>query len=336
MATRWHSYLGPALVLVFCLSQAFRDVYFGHVFQGVDFFAVILLAFLTSTILFTAIPLVRDRAAFKKLRGHGRTVLMMNLTTALAWSCYFFGLSRLEPSIVNTIHSGMGPLAVVALAALGIRLAKTDHIGWPEYLGYTGIALSLVALAWVVLSGRSGLASADASALFGLAALLVSGASITVSLLYCKRLHDHGVNAEVVTSVRYGLLILIAAGVVWHKGGLQGIGSIGEAVTLTGLATLLIVLPLYAFQVGIALTTPLTANVLRALGPVFVFALQQVDGRLSTSAPTLIGILAYSAAAIVSNVVHARSEMDGKTGKSKDVSGVSARHLPLQPAERRS
>ena len=308
MATRWHSYLGPALVLVFCLSQAFRDVYFGHVFQGVDFFAVILLAFLASTILFTAIPLIRDRGAFKKLRGHGRTVLMMNLTTALAWSCYFFGLSHLEPSIVNTMHSGMGPLTVVALAALGVRLAKTDHVGWPEYFGYAGIALSLVALAWVVLSGRSGLAGGETTALLGLAALTVSGASITVSLLYCKRLHDHGVNAEVVTSVRYGLLILIAAGVVWHKGGLQGIDSIGEAATLT-------------------------ANVLRALGPVFVFALQQVDGRLSASASTLIGILAYSAAAILSNVAHARSETDRKPGASKS---LSPRHLPLQPAERRS
>ena len=60
---------------------------------------------------------------------------------------------------------------------------------------------------------------------------------------------------------------------VWHKGGLGGIGSAGEAATLTALATILIVLPLYAFQVGIALTAPLTANVLRALGPVFVFAL---------------------------------------------------------------
>ena len=50
MATRLHSYLGPTLVLVFCLSQAFRDVYFGHVFQGIDFFGVILLAFLTSTV----------------------------------------------------------------------------------------------------------------------------------------------------------------------------------------------------------------------------------------------------------------------------------------------
>ena len=307
MATRVHSFLGPALVLVFCVSQAFRDVYFGHVFQGVDFFAVILLAFLASTVLFTAIPLLRDRSAFGKLRGHGRTVLMTNVTTALAWSCYFFGLSHLEPSIVNTMHSGMGPLTVVALAAFGVRLAKTDHVGWWEYLGYAGIALSLVALAWVVLSGHSGLAAgSETTALLGLAALLVSGASITVSLLYCKRLHDHGVNAEVVTSVRYVLLILIAAGVVWHKGGLGGIGTVGEAATLTALATVLIVLPLYAFQVGIALTAPLTANVLRALGPVFVFALQQIDGRLTYSTPTLIGILAYSAAAIASNVAHAR------------------------------
>src|SRR4051794_2275391 len=141
MATRWHSYLGPALVLVFCVSQAFRDVYFGHVFQGVDFFAVILLAFLTSTILFSAIPLIRNRSAFAKLRGHLRTVVMMNITTALAWSCYFFGLSHLEPSIVNTLHSGMGPLTVVVMAAFGARLARTGHVGWMEYLGYAGIAL---------------------------------------------------------------------------------------------------------------------------------------------------------------------------------------------------
>jgi drug/metabolite transporter (DMT)-like permease len=331
MATRWHSYLGPALVLLFCLSQAFRDVFFGHIFQGVDFFAIILLAFLASTILFTAIPLYRDRSAFKKLRGHGRTVLMMNLTTAMAWSCYFFSLSRLEPSIVNTVHSGMAPLTVVALASFNVRLAKPQHVGRWEYLGYAGIALSLVALAWVVLSGRSGLPTGETAALLGLGALLVSGTSITVSLLYSKRLHDDGVSAEVVTSVRYGFLILIAAGMVWHKGGLQGIGSIGEAGTLTALATLLIVLPLYAHQVGIALSTPLTANVLRALGPVFVFALQQVDGRLSMSTPTLIGILAYSAAAILSNVAHARSAAGEKPGPSSD---VSARRLPLQPAER--
>ena len=225
MAKRHYVFLGPALVLLFCVSQAFRDVYFGHVFQGVDFFVVILLAFLASTILFTVVPLLRDRSAFAKLRGQGRTVLMMNLTTALAWSCYFYGLSHLEPSIVNTMHSGMGPLTVVILAAFGVRLAKTDHVGWWGYLGYAGIALSLMALAWIVLSGNSGLAGSATTALLSLGSLLISGASITVSLLYCKRLHDHGVNAEVVTSVRYLLLIAVAASMVWHKGGLVGFSS---------------------------------------------------------------------------------------------------------------
>lgn len=305
MAAKENSWLGTGLVLVFCVSQAFRDVYFGHVFQGVDFVAVILLAFLCSTILFTAIPLIRDPGSFRKLRGHGRTVMMMNLTTALAWSCYFFGLTHIEPSAVNTIHSGVAPLTVVALAAFGFSLAKTDGVGRWETLGYAAIALSLVALGLVVLSGRSGLAGGGGMREWlGLAALLVSGASITVSLLYSKRLQDHGINSAVVTSVRYLVLIAVAAVALLYKGRLGGIHSAGEAATLSLLATVLIVLPLYAFQVGIGLTAPLTANVLRSLGPVFVFALQQLDGRLSYSTPTLVCILAYSAAAIASNVVH--------------------------------
>jgi len=306
--------LGPALVLLFCLSQAFRDVYFGNVFQNVDFFAVILLAFTASTLLFTAVPLLRNRAAFAKLRGHGRTILMMNITTALAWSCYFFALSRIEPSAVNTLHSGMAPLTVVVLGLFGIRLAQADSIGWQEGAGYAAIALTLIALVWVVLSGRSGLATGDArSALLGLVALMTSGASITVSLLYSKRLHDHGVSAEIVTAMRYFLLIAVAAGVVWHKGGLIGVATARDALMLTGLTTILVILPLYALQVGIALTSTLTANVMRSLGPVFVFAIQQADGRLAYSTPTLVCILAYSAAAIASNLARARQASSGTT-----------------------
>jgi hypothetical protein len=64
----------------------------------------------------------------------------------------------------------------------------------------------------------------------------------------------------------------------------------------------LIVLPLYAYQLGIGRTTPLTAQVIRALGPVFVFALEQLGGRLHYSLPTLACILVYSASVIVSCV----------------------------------
>ena len=81
-----------------------------------------------------AIPLSATAAPSASCAATAAPCVMMNLTTALAWSCYFFGLSHLEPSIVNTLHSGMGPLTVVALAAFGVRLAKTDQIGWGRVL----------------------------------------------------------------------------------------------------------------------------------------------------------------------------------------------------------
>ena len=57
-------------------------------------------------------------------------------------------------------------------------------------------------------------------------------------------------------------------------------------------------------QLGIGRTSPLTAQIIRALGPVFVFALEQLDGRLHYSLPTLACILFYSASVIVSNIAH--------------------------------
>jgi hypothetical protein len=46
----------------------------------------------------------------------------------------------------------------------------------------------------------------------------------------------------------------------------------------------------------------LTAHVIRSLGPVFVFALEQLDGRLKLSLPVLLLILLYSAFVIAANI----------------------------------
>ncbi len=239
----------------------------------------------------------------------------------------FFALTYIDPAIVNTIHSAMGPLTVVAFGAFGIALAKPKPIGRIEYVGYAGIAASVAALWWVVIGGHSGLPNTNlAASIIGLALLSVSGTSITVSLLYCKRLQDRGVGADAVTTVRYIVLILLAGAVVfWHGG--TGIAAPRQFATLSVATTALIVLPLFAFQLGIGRTTPLTAQVIRALGPVFVFALEQFDGRTHYSLPTLVCILAYSAAVIVSNVGH---------GWSEDRERDSAAHQSvLRPAQAR-
>jgi hypothetical protein len=156
-----------------------------------------------------------------------------------------------------------------------------------------------------VLTGRSGLPGANgATDLVGLGLLTISGSSITISLLFSKRLHDRGVGAGAVTAVRYLLLILVAGGIEVSKGHLPSVADAGQLTTLALSTTALIVLPLFALQVGIAATAPLTAHVIRSLGPVCVFALQQIDGRVDYSMPTLVCVIIYSVAAIASNLAH--------------------------------
>ncbi len=212
------------------------------------------------------------------MRKHAAAVLGMNVSTAVAWTCYFLALTHLEPAVVITLHSGMAPLTVIGLAVLGVPLAQREAVGPLEYGCYMGIALSLAGLWWVVLSGRSGLEIASLTTrLGGLALLMVSGAAITISLLYAKRLHDHGMHAGAVTAVRFLGVIVLAAGVLGIRGRWPGIGDVGATAT---------------------------AQIIRSLGPVCVFALEQLDRRLTYSAPVLACIVVYSAFVVAANVAH--------------------------------
>jgi drug/metabolite transporter (DMT)-like permease len=294
---------GPLFVLVFTLSQAFRDVYFGNVFQRVDPLAVTFLAFTLSTVIFTLVALLRAPGDFRKLRDQIGTVLMVNVTTAMAWSSYFFALTWLDPSIVNTIHSAMGPLVILLLGAFGgAALAQRTGTSFVERIGYGGIALSIAGLWTVVLGGHAGFAAPAGSSVIGLALLGVSGTSITISLLYCKRLQDNGVGADALTAVRYLGLIAFAGLMILGRGKPTGIETLPQAGTLALAALLLLILPLYSLQVGIGRTNPLTASIVRALAPVLVFALEQFDGRLHYAPAVLACILLYSASVIVTNL----------------------------------
>jgi hypothetical protein len=297
--------VGPGLVLVFVVSQAVRDVYFAAAFQGIDFFLVIVLAFTISAVGFGAVTLIREPGAFAKMRREPAALVWMNVTTAIAWISYFFSLKYLQPSIANTLHSGTGPLTVIALASFAIHIARPSPIRSAEYVCHAGLAASLAFLWWIALAGHSGLKLDNPS--FGLAVLalpIVSGAAITISLLYCKRLNERGIGSDAVTAGRYPLIILIALAVVVLGDRPTGIGDTREFITLSIVTSVLIVLPLYALQMGIARTSPLTTHVMRSLGPVLVFAAELVDGRIAYSGLTMFGIGLYSFFAVAGNLAH--------------------------------
>ena len=305
LPTRLAPWIGPGFILLFALSQALRDVYFGGVFQGVHPFVAILMAFAISVLVCAYLTVLRTPGQIGLARREGRTFVWMNVTTAMAWSSYFFALKYLQPSVVNTLHSAIGPLTVVVLGAFGVHIAPKSTTQPLERLCYVGLAASIAALWWVTLSGRSGLTEVDLPTVLGsLALLLVSGTSITISLLLSKRMNDRGIGTDAVTAGRYLMIIVIAIAALASRPDSIGVTSANQFFVLLAASVVLIALPLYMLQMGIARTaSALTGHVIRSLGPVFIFALELMDGRIHYSMATLACIVVYSFFAIGSNVV---------------------------------
>ena len=297
------TWTGPGLVLLFAISQALRDVYFSGVFQGVNLFAVILIAFSISIAVCGLRVGGRVPLLFHRIQAELPTFVWMNITTAIAWSCYFYGLKTLQPSIVNTLHSAIGPLTVVALGVFGVFSIPRSTTNRPERICYIGLGVSIAALWWVTLSGGSGIGVSDPGAdLLALALLLVSGTSITISLLLSKRMNDRGFDADALTVGRYPLIVIVAVIVLYSSDGPLGITSSSQFAMIMLAAALLIALPLYVLQVGIANTAPLTGHVIRSLGPVFIFAFELVGQRIAYSTPVLACIVVYSLFSVGANL----------------------------------
>lgn len=326
MNGRSQAEIGAGCIAVFVVSSAFRDVYLGDVFQSISVFIVLLVAFGIATVAGLAVARARGEtlAFIAAARGD---VVAMNLGTAGAWICYFLALKWLDPSIVSTLFAGIGPFAVIALGACGLPIAAPPPTTRAERLLQFGTVGSLLALVFIVATGRSGFQSVVplyALASAGLA--LLAGVLIVVGHLYAKRLNDSGVSASAILGTRFfGLLAMASAGVV-HDGGAALTIPLPALAQVAGAATLLIVMPVFFNQVGMSLISPLAARVITAAGPAFVFGLQQADPRIAWSPGTGAAVFAYSAFVIAANLVHGKLWKTSRTSGGPRVSTDSARH----------
>jgi hypothetical protein len=116
------------------------------------------------------------------------------------------------------------------------------------------------------------------------------------------RLNDAGVAPTALVSVRFvGAVVLAVALALSSRHELSTLWPRSEHAVVLGTMLLLIVFPIFVSQVGISLASPLTVRAALALGPVLIFWLQLVEGRLSASpyslaVGVLYGIFAVSAA----------------------------------------
>jgi drug/metabolite transporter (DMT)-like permease len=302
---------GPIFVLAFVILSAFRDVFFADALRSAPFFAVALIAFATCTLAFLVVALVERERTLRVVFADLRTFLLMNLFTACAWLCYFQALRYLEPAVANVLHAGLGPLTILAMAAVAWRIVDAGALTPIEAVCQAAMALCLAGLVATALFGLSAGAGGTA-ALVGCAFVIVSGAAITIATLYAKRLHDEGASAAAVVATRF-LAVLAAAAIALSLGPADARNAAISPATWLALvpaAFMLMAVPIYLNQIGVKRASPLTVRVLLALGPVFLIALQTIVGGTKLSGYSLAGVCGYCAIAIVAalaRIINARA-----------------------------
>jgi len=290
--------VGLLLTASFVLCGALRDVYFSRTFQTWSPLEAAALTFTTSTVLFLTVALVRDRRGLQAMGRWPREVVGINVTSAIAWISFFYALQSLEPSLVQVVWAGSGPLTIQALERRGVTLVAPIRLGALERWCLAAVGTVVVLAGAIAMLGLS--ATSPRAAALGVGLALQSGVAITVNILLCKRLHERGVAPLPLLAVRYiGVVVVaLALGPFVRQG-----PSLWASPHLPGVALaalLLIVLPLYLNQLGVALASPMTVRVVHVAGPVLVFAFQLAEGRLAPSPWSLAVIVAYSVAAVLS------------------------------------
>jgi drug/metabolite transporter (DMT)-like permease len=300
---------GLGCLLIFTSSQALRDVFFGNVFQSVSFFVVAILAFGGSTVIFGSWSWWRNGQELRKLFGYTGLLLGLNIATAMAWIMYFFALRNLEPAVVSTLYTGIGAAVVLALSNMGFTTANRTDASWFELVGHAGVLLSLAAIAVVVLTGHSGFSGPSLLVRSAaVTAAVTGGVLIAIGHMIARRLGDLGIGSVALMGFRFPLTLGLAIIAEFMLGQNQMRPEAGALPLLAVAAFGLIAIPSFFLQLGIAATSPLTVNVMRALGPIFVFGAQQYDNRLELSGASLTCILAFAAFQSVTSLVRAWRE----------------------------
>jgi drug/metabolite transporter (DMT)-like permease len=178
---------------------------------------------------------------------------------------------------------------------------------------------SLIFAASVVLGGLSGLGvQPPAVAAVGVVLAIGGGISISISTLLCRALNDTGPGPATLLALRFPGAIVLAAAFAMASPTPILTGVTPSVLGGVALASfLLIVLPNYINQIGMALASPVTVRAVLAFGPVVVFGLQRLEGRLSPSTATLTACVLYAVFAVAAAIGRRRAIAAGTTNAQR-------------------
>ena len=294
-AARRAQTIGVVLVLVWVVLTASKDVYLGHLVQGIDSTLLLVGCIAIAVAFFNATQLA-DRAAYARVFADNLgDVLWLNLFTAAAWASIFAALRFLEAAVAESFVVAVDPLATLILA----RALRQESPVLPSELAASWAMLGAAAFlgigVWYGQSSVGALGAADAT--FGIACVLVCGIANGGITVVSKRLADRKVTANQVMASRFFLLLAGGLAFVLIRG--QDMGALADhAGAVAVIAVLGVIVPMFVLQKGIERAEPMTVVLVGSIVPVFAFAFQQLDSRLTFSWLSFAGVTAIFAIVI--------------------------------------
>lgn len=290
----------------FVILEAAQAVFLGGVFQNYDSFLIGAAVFGVSAAGALLWTLFCCPDQLRIARKNAAALFGLNLSTALVWIAYFYALQMIEPAVVFTIFSGLIPVAILVFSTFRIPEAA-PLCNKVEGTGLLIIVFGVGYLAAITLLGQSGFVRGGwTAALGGLCLTAVSAISLAVMMLFSRRLHRRGICPAAQYGLRFPLYLVVAIIAAWfgldEKGPADPSGLL--IVVLIGFAVM--AFPVFAMQKAISLMSTLTLATITALGPLFVFMFQIVEGRVDYAPATMTGLMIYFAGAALTTYGGAR------------------------------
>jgi drug/metabolite transporter (DMT)-like permease len=241
----------------------------------------------------------RDPAQISLAFENREALIGMNVSAAGGWIAYLLAIQLVEPAVAFTMFSGMVPITAIVAARFGVPEASGARNRF-EMFGYIVLTSGLVALVAITLAGFSGFVRGGAVvAMAGISLAAVSGVLITWMLFYCNRLDRAGVGPVAQFGLRFLFYLVLSLGGVALGLDAKGEVPVGDLAFAVLVGLLVMAFPIYAVQKAVTLVSPLTIGAVTALGPLFVFGFQLVEGRLEYAQATLFGLGIYFIGATV-------------------------------------
>lgn len=306
--------LGPLWAFSFVILEAAQAVFFGGVFQDHDSFLIGAAVFgLTAagTLIWARI---RTPDQLETAWANPASLFGLNLSTASVWIAYFFALQMIEPAVVFTIFSGVIPVAILVAALVGVPEASSlrNRI---EGTGLLIVVMGVGYLAAITLLGQSGFVQGSWTvAVAGLLLTCVSAISLAAMMIYSQRLDRVGVAPVAQYGLRFPLYVTVAQVSAWLGLDEKGPVDPGGLMVVVVIGFVIMGFPVFAMQKAISLMSTLSLAAITALGPLFVFLFQIVEGRVDYAPATMTGLVIYFAGAVLTAYGGARRP-DGKAAQ---------------------